>query len=132
MDNIIYWFDSLGHGPSTEMKIIFNMALKTYYPMGEKHNSKNGQTIWIQPKCPQQPGNKECGYYVIRYMYEIIQNGSTSKFEEVICRFFITRTSILLKTLILSEIFWQNNFFKSFVLKVRIELDTMPGCYIGL
>ncbi|XP_031121982.1 TMV resistance protein N-like isoform X2 [Ipomoea triloba] len=26
---------------------------------------------WKNIQCPQQPGSKECGYYVMRYMYEI-------------------------------------------------------------
>ncbi|XP_028801292.1 uncharacterized protein LOC114756514 [Neltuma alba] len=49
IDNVIYWFDPLGRRPSSEMRGIFNTALKTYYITGGKRSSKNGSTTWVYP-----------------------------------------------------------------------------------
>ncbi|KAL3628265.1 hypothetical protein CASFOL_027311 [Castilleja foliolosa] len=32
------------------------------------------EQIWSEIKCNKQPGVTECGYYVMRYMYDIITN----------------------------------------------------------
>ncbi|XP_028784287.1 subtilisin-like protease Glyma18g48580 [Neltuma alba] len=55
------------------------MALKTYYITGGKRSGKNGPTTW----CAKQRGSTKCGYYIIRYMFEIIESGCTTKFDEI-------------------------------------------------
>ncbi|KAJ0881838.1 putative Ulp1 protease family catalytic domain, papain-like cysteine peptidase superfamily [Helianthus annuus] len=31
--------------------------------------------IWINARCPRQPGGTECGYYVMKFMKEITYEG---------------------------------------------------------
>ncbi|KAK4283908.1 hypothetical protein QN277_000809 [Acacia crassicarpa] len=64
--NIIYWFDSWGREQSDEIEKIFSEALEMYHIIGEKN------TKWLYPNCRRQLGDKECGYYVMRYVYDII------------------------------------------------------------
>ncbi|KAI9127276.1 hypothetical protein K1719_001835 [Acacia pycnantha] len=40
-----------------------------------------GGPKWYYPKCPQQPGNTECGYYVIHHMHAIISTGRLTGFQ---------------------------------------------------
>ncbi|XP_028800727.1 uncharacterized protein LOC114755985 [Neltuma alba] len=65
------------------MRGVFNTALKTYYITGGKRSGKNGSTTWIYPSCAKQQGPTECGYYIIRYMFEIIESGCITKFDEI-------------------------------------------------
>ncbi|KAI9124985.1 hypothetical protein K1719_003601 [Acacia pycnantha] len=64
--NIIYWFDSLGREQSDDIEKIFTEALDMYHIIGEKN------TIWLRPNYHRQLGDKQCGYYVMGYMYDII------------------------------------------------------------
>ncbi|KAI9128801.1 hypothetical protein K1719_000284 [Acacia pycnantha] len=64
--NIIYWFDSLGKEQSDYIEKIFTEALEMYHIIGEKN------TKWLRPNYRRQLGDKECGYYVMRYVYDII------------------------------------------------------------
>ncbi|KAI9112862.1 hypothetical protein K1719_016179 [Acacia pycnantha] len=41
------------------------------------------EPAWVYPICPRQPGDTECGYYVMLYMYSIIQSGHTSDFDKI-------------------------------------------------
>ncbi|KAI9128089.1 hypothetical protein K1719_001082 [Acacia pycnantha] len=38
---------------------------------------------WLYPKCHRQAGHTECGYYVILYMFNIIQSGQTTNLEQI-------------------------------------------------
>ncbi|KAI9128765.1 hypothetical protein K1719_000248 [Acacia pycnantha] len=64
--NIIYWFDSLGREQSDDIEKIFTEALEMYHIVGENN------TKWLCPNYRRQLGDKECGYYVMGYMYDII------------------------------------------------------------
>ncbi|XP_028770219.1 uncharacterized protein LOC114727688 isoform X2 [Neltuma alba] len=64
--NIIHWFDSLGGKQSDDIEKVFTEALVTYQIIGGK-NIK-----WLYPNYRRQLEDKEGGYYIMRYMYEII------------------------------------------------------------
>ncbi|KAL6311876.1 hypothetical protein AAG906_021641 [Vitis piasezkii] len=51
--------------------ISFYRAIRINPP--KKKTSKREPT-WVKVVCPRQPGSVECGYYVMRYMKEIIAN----------------------------------------------------------
>ncbi|KAK4283910.1 hypothetical protein QN277_000811 [Acacia crassicarpa] len=64
--NIIYWFDSLGGEQNDDIEKIFTEALEMYHIIREKN------TKWLRLNYRHQLGYKECGYYVMGYMYDII------------------------------------------------------------
>ncbi|XP_028770164.1 uncharacterized protein LOC114727642 [Neltuma alba] len=64
--NIIYWFDSLGGKQSNDIVKVFAEAHEMYQINGRK-NIK-----WLRPNYRRQLGEKESGYYIMRYMYDII------------------------------------------------------------
>ncbi|KAL6334208.1 hypothetical protein AAG906_006801 [Vitis piasezkii] len=76
---IAYYLDSLEDQPSNDLKEIVNMALRIHPP--QKHKSSKREPTWVVVGCPIQPGSVECGYYVMRYMRDIIadQGCLTSK-----------------------------------------------------
>ncbi|RVW70445.1 hypothetical protein CK203_058330 [Vitis vinifera] len=78
---IAYYLDSLEDQPSDDLKEIVNMALRIHPP--QKHKSSKREPTWVVVGCPIQPGSVECGYYVMRYMRDIIvdQGCLTSKFH---------------------------------------------------
>ncbi|KDO38899.1 hypothetical protein CISIN_1g034898mg [Citrus sinensis] len=41
-------------------------------------NADRKSFVWKKVKCPQQTTNVECGYYVIRFMKEIIESQDDS------------------------------------------------------
>ncbi|KAL6503507.1 hypothetical protein OROGR_025430 [Orobanche gracilis] len=52
------------------------------------HTSKSKQVIqWIYPKCNKQIGGWECGYYVMNWMWNIIQAGIAENWTEVLTGF---------------------------------------------
>ncbi|KAK4265417.1 hypothetical protein QN277_026472 [Acacia crassicarpa] len=57
---------------------MFAEALRTYRDLDGQRDQ--GGPKWFYPKCHQQPGNTECGYYVISWMQTIISNGKTTGF----------------------------------------------------
>ncbi|RVW77665.1 hypothetical protein CK203_053390 [Vitis vinifera] len=78
---IAYYLDSLEDQPSDDLKEIVNMALEFIHH--KKHKSSKREPTWVVVGCPIQPGSVECGYYVMRYMRDIIadQGCLTSKFH---------------------------------------------------
>ncbi|RVW36756.1 hypothetical protein CK203_101552 [Vitis vinifera] len=48
------------------------MAMRINPP--EKQKTSKREPTWVKVVCPRQPGSVECGYYVMRYMKEIIAN----------------------------------------------------------
>ncbi|KAI3724286.1 hypothetical protein L2E82_36058 [Cichorium intybus] len=36
---------------------------------------KRVKITWINVVCPRQPGSTECGYYVLRFMKEVVEGG---------------------------------------------------------
>ncbi|KAL6336198.1 hypothetical protein AAG906_011080 [Vitis piasezkii] len=76
---IAYYLDSLQNQPFDVLKEIVNMALGIHPP--QKHITSKGEPTWVVVGCPIQPCSVECGYYVMRYMRDIItdQGCLTSK-----------------------------------------------------
>ncbi|KAI9128652.1 hypothetical protein K1719_000135 [Acacia pycnantha] len=73
--NIIYWFDSLRREQSDDIEKIITGALEMYQIIGEKN------TKWLRPNYRGQLRDKECGYYVMRYMYDIIDLNQVHSLE---------------------------------------------------
>ncbi|WOH00626.1 hypothetical protein DCAR_0519995 [Daucus carota subsp. sativus] len=46
-------------------------AFKLYVPQGGRKNNRK-EFLWYHTDCPQQLGGTECGFFIMRYMYEII------------------------------------------------------------
>ncbi|KAK4269979.1 hypothetical protein QN277_023070 [Acacia crassicarpa] len=76
--NACYWYDSISGRPTEDIKSMFAEALRTYRDLDGQRDQ--GGPKWFYPKCHQQPGNTECGYYVISWMQTIISNGKTTGF----------------------------------------------------
>ncbi|RVW95087.1 hypothetical protein CK203_025580 [Vitis vinifera] len=66
---IAYYLDPMACQPCDDLKDIGNEN----QPTGKTENIKEEPT-WVKVVCPRQPGSVECGYYVMRYMKEIIAN----------------------------------------------------------
>ncbi|RVW32351.1 hypothetical protein CK203_087512 [Vitis vinifera] len=79
---IAYYLDPMACQPCDDLKDIVNMAMRINPP--EKQKTSKREPTWVKVVCPRQPGSVECGYYVMRYMKEIITNPNqlTSKFWE--------------------------------------------------
>ncbi|KAI9090139.1 hypothetical protein K1719_028835 [Acacia pycnantha] len=81
--NTVYWFDSMGGRPHRDIKTMFSNALKAYRMIAGIKVGPSREPAWVYPICPRQPGDTECGYYVMLYMYSIIQSGHTSDFDKI-------------------------------------------------
>ncbi|XP_021775522.1 uncharacterized protein LOC110739375 [Chenopodium quinoa] len=78
-NGLVYWLDPLG----AENKInsfpekIITEGIKQFSSVhwkDIKKIKKNAYIRWEQPQCPRQPAyTKYCGYFVCRYMLEIVQ-----------------------------------------------------------
>ncbi|XP_019189738.1 PREDICTED: uncharacterized protein LOC109189602 [Ipomoea nil] len=51
------------------IKATLNVAFRSVETLGGRRPKNN--VDWVHIECPQQPGGVECGYYVMRFMYEI-------------------------------------------------------------
>ncbi|WKA02358.1 hypothetical protein VitviT2T_020557 [Vitis vinifera] len=69
-----YYLDPIQKQPCDDLKEIVNMALRIHPP--EKQRSSKREPTWVKVVCPRQLGSVECGYYVMRYMKDIIVDPS--------------------------------------------------------
>ncbi|KAH6760133.1 hypothetical protein C2S51_017082, partial [Perilla frutescens var. frutescens] len=70
---IVYFLDPLSNEMHHQLwKDVVDMAIKLFNASIGKRGRKNA--IWEVIKCPQQPDSKQCGFYVMRYMRDIIEN----------------------------------------------------------
>ncbi|RVW68988.1 hypothetical protein CK203_058575 [Vitis vinifera] len=78
---IAYYLDPMASQPCDDLKEIVNMATRINPP--EKQKTSKREPTWVKVVCPRQPGSVECGYYMMRYMKEIIANPNqlTTKFD---------------------------------------------------
>ncbi|KAK9733195.1 hypothetical protein RND81_04G050500 [Saponaria officinalis] len=82
----IYEFDSitLRQGHRLYMKMIVLSALKRYKMSGGEIKVKRNEPLWKSMKCPQQNGSMEFGYFVMRFMYDIVKScASANDLEKV-------------------------------------------------
>ncbi|KAA0033120.1 uncharacterized protein E6C27_scaffold269G002580 [Cucumis melo var. makuwa] len=86
-DETVYYLDSLRTTSRVDIRYVTDTAITIF---GSQKNIQTSckQPIWKTVKCPLQVGVVECGYYVMRYMRDIITNGSI-----VVTDLIDTRTS---------------------------------------
>ncbi|XP_074304958.1 uncharacterized protein LOC141639815 [Silene latifolia] len=76
--NQVHWFDSLGKQVPSKLRSLINASVRVYgYNGGERMRSQAPQ--WLQHNCARQQGVVECGYYVMRYMLEIVTRSNPTK-----------------------------------------------------
>ncbi|KAA0063720.1 uncharacterized protein E6C27_scaffold1290G00010 [Cucumis melo var. makuwa] len=74
MGKSVYALDSLRHGSvRDELKSMVNTALRMFY---NETNTRARPFTWVSIKCAQQPGSTECGYYVMKFMQDIVRQKS--------------------------------------------------------
>ncbi|KAJ1387224.1 Ulp1 protease family, C-terminal catalytic domain [Sesbania bispinosa] len=73
---IVYYLDSLGVnvGQCLEMRKLFDTAINIYHAnKGTKVSKIKFSNIkWMKIKCLIQDNGSDCGYYVLRFMREIL------------------------------------------------------------
>ncbi|KAA0046001.1 transposase [Cucumis melo var. makuwa] len=76
-ENCVYVLDSLRSKVNEDIHGIINVGLKTWQA---KHDLQCYQSTpkWRPVKCPRQLDSVVCGYYVQKYIHEIVHNSSTS------------------------------------------------------
>ncbi|KAA0068139.1 transposase [Cucumis melo var. makuwa] len=86
-DETVYYLDSLRTTSRVDIRYVTDMAITIFRSQKNIQTSRK-QPIWKTMKCPLQVRVVECGYYVMRYMRDIITNGSI-----VVTDLIDTRTS---------------------------------------
>ncbi|WOH15073.1 hypothetical protein DCAR_0934608 [Daucus carota subsp. sativus] len=73
-ESVIYVFDSLRRERDIRLTTPARTAFKLYVPQGGKRNNRK-EFLWSHTdvQCPQQEGGTECGFFVMRYMYEVVK-----------------------------------------------------------
>ncbi|KAA0046583.1 transposase [Cucumis melo var. makuwa] len=80
-DDVVYHLDSLRTSSRDDIKYVTNMVL-TIFQSQKNLNKTRKTTFWKAVKCLLQVGTVECGYYVMRYMREIVdRRNSYSQLE---------------------------------------------------
>ncbi|KAL4022723.1 hypothetical protein IC575_016467 [Cucumis melo] len=76
-ENCVYVLDSLRSKVNEDIHRIINVGLKTWQA---KHDLQRYRSTpkWRPVKCPRQLDSVGCGYYVQKYIHEIVHNSSTS------------------------------------------------------
>ncbi|KAL4032997.1 hypothetical protein IC575_006081 [Cucumis melo] len=76
-ENCVYVLDSLRSKVNEDIHRIINVGLKTWQA---KHDLQRYRSTpqWRPVKCPRQLDSVGCGYYVQKYINEIVHNSSTS------------------------------------------------------
>ncbi|KAL4028179.1 hypothetical protein IC575_011372 [Cucumis melo] len=76
-ENCVYVLDSLRSKVNEDIHGIINVGLKTWQA---KHDLQRYRSTpkWRPVKCPRQLDSVRCGYYVQKYIHEIVHNSSTS------------------------------------------------------
>ncbi|KAL4021028.1 hypothetical protein IC575_019817 [Cucumis melo] len=76
-ENCVYVLDSLRSKVNEDIHGIINVGLKTWQA---KHDLQRYRSTpkWRPVKCPRQLDSVGCGYYVQKYIHEIVHNSSTS------------------------------------------------------
>nr|KAJ0199518.1 hypothetical protein LSAT_V11C600320340 [Lactuca sativa] len=69
-----YYLDSLSSGNfNMQLKQIVDSAMVLYTT--QSGSNKRVKLNWVNVTCPTQPGSTECGYYMLRFMKEIVEEG---------------------------------------------------------
>ncbi|KAL5728872.1 hypothetical protein ACHQM5_001902 [Ranunculus cassubicifolius] len=75
----VYWLDPLQKPPSMDIKIYITTGLKALQTGGERRPNPT----WHCVKCPNQAVEVHCGYTVLRYMRELMEEPSRPLAERV-------------------------------------------------
>ncbi|KAL5728871.1 hypothetical protein ACHQM5_001901 [Ranunculus cassubicifolius] len=75
----VYWLDPLQNPPSMDIKIYITTGLKALQTGGERCLNPT----WHCIKCPKQALEVQCGYTVLRYMRELMEEPSRPLAERV-------------------------------------------------
>lgn len=70
-------FDPLRKKRSLAIKFPMNNAFRSYKALSGR--SMGTKLTWNSGQCPQQVGPRECGYYVMRFMFEIAEKHHSSE-----------------------------------------------------
>ncbi|XP_024039251.1 uncharacterized protein LOC112097892 [Citrus clementina] len=65
-----YYLDPLGDNLDDELKQMVNDGIT----MHQVKSNKKKAVQWVSVKCPKQPGTFECGYYVMKYIQDIVRD----------------------------------------------------------
>ncbi|CAH1449235.1 unnamed protein product [Lactuca virosa] len=69
-----YYLDSLSSSNfNMQLKQIVDSAMVLYAT--QSGSNKRVKLNWVNVTCPVQPGATECGYYMLRFMKEIVEEG---------------------------------------------------------
>ncbi|CAI9276860.1 unnamed protein product [Lactuca saligna] len=69
-----YYLDSLSSTNfNMQLKQIVDSAMVLYTT--QSGSNKRVKLNWVNVTCPVQPGSTECGYYMLRFMKEIVEEG---------------------------------------------------------
>ncbi|KAM7524682.1 hypothetical protein LguiA_014584 [Lonicera macranthoides] len=69
----VFWLDSSNAKPDEQTKFYINIGLNSLLIDGRRR-----MPTWNIIKCPAQRGNVECGYFVMKFMSELMDNPSLS------------------------------------------------------
>ncbi|XP_057548707.1 uncharacterized protein LOC130827106 isoform X2 [Amaranthus tricolor] len=78
-DDVVYYLDSLQQSPITRVDLleVVETALLLFRSQKEISKKMKQTTKWIKIQCPNQSNYIDCGYYVMRYIKEIIDHKET-------------------------------------------------------
>ncbi|XP_075483392.1 uncharacterized protein LOC142523469 [Primulina tabacum] len=89
---MVYLLDSLSHrNRYDDWKYVVDMSVRLFNSNKERKWKK--QAIWEVVKGPRQPDSKQCGFYVMRFMREMIEKNATSEKNSISSIFMKTEYS---------------------------------------
>ncbi|KAL6586109.1 hypothetical protein OROMI_002753 [Orobanche minor] len=71
VSRVVYYLDPMGHSPDENMKQIVNQGIRIYQSL---KCDRKINVQWVCVKCPKQPSFFECGYYVMKYIEDIVKD----------------------------------------------------------
>ncbi|XP_057247133.1 uncharacterized protein LOC130589671 [Beta vulgaris subsp. vulgaris] len=72
LPGIVYIFDSASYHKQRKLKLKLPMiaAFRRFRMSG--HKVRREKLLWKYVECPQQQGGTECGYFVMRYIFDVL------------------------------------------------------------
>ncbi|KAL6558448.1 hypothetical protein OROMI_018798 [Orobanche minor] len=71
VSRVVYYLDPMRHSPNENMKQIVNQGIRIYQSL---KCDRKINVQWVCVKCPKQPSFFECGYYVMKYIEDIVKD----------------------------------------------------------
>ncbi|XP_019178916.1 PREDICTED: uncharacterized protein LOC109174084 [Ipomoea nil] len=82
--NEIYWFDSIGGQPRDDIKDIVEKCVNSAKLL--RSNGSTRSPKWTKVLCAQEVGSSACGYYVMKYMLEILFKEACAGMDKIVER----------------------------------------------